>query len=453
MRARAFLPWADRRPDLPVRHFACACVLLGPMALPAHAITPEQFLQLPAIEAFKAGRYQDAIDGLRQIPIAGPEDVIVLRYIALAQQQLGNHRQAVATIDEGLAVAPDNAALLYFRAVSLLELNEPAGALRDLQRVVALAPDSVYAQQAQPILGSLQAVAGAVTAAPAEEQDWSLRLEAGTQYDTNIPAAPDGFGTKTGGFRLFERATGSAEVWNSEPWSASLDADLYGSQHLDSEFRDFDTFLASAGASLRHVTSIGETPLSLDGAYHFEATWVGGEPFSWAHELQAGTVVALSSALLTQLQYTATFEEFDDDGVLPTVTSRDALAHDFALRQYWFVDGREHYVYASYAYGFVVAEGSNFDRRSHTVTAGGSTLVGDEVRLDAGVTYLHEDYPDFIGPTQRRTDRFDVTLGATKEIFDDTELSASWTFVDESSSIGVLDYDQHVGTVSLIFSF
>jgi tetratricopeptide (TPR) repeat protein len=432
--------------------FAACCVMTCLPGGPAQAISPEAFLQLPAIQAFKEGRYQDAIDGLRQIPIAGPDDAIVLRYIALAYQQLGDHAQAVAVIEEGLAVAPDNAALLYFRAVSLLELSRPENALRDLERVVALAPDSVYAQQSQQILGSLRALVG-TGAAPAEEQDWSLRLEAGTQYDTNIPAAPDGFGTPTGGWRVFERATGSAEVWSTGAWSASVDGDLYGSQHFDSEFRDFDTILAKAGGGLRHITSIGDVPLSLDAAYHFEAIWVGGEPFSWSHELTAGTVAALTDDLLTQLQYTATFEEFDDDGVLPAVTSRDAVAHDFGLTQYWFVDGRDNYLYASYAYGFTVADGSNFDRRSHTATAGGSALVGGEVRLDAEFTYLHEDYPDFIGPIQRETDRFDLTLGASKEIFDDTELTASWTYVDEQSSINVLEYDQHVGTVSIVYSF
>ena len=156
-------------------------MLVGIAAAPAHAITSEAFLQLPAVQAFKEGRFQDAIDGLRQVPVSGPEDAIVLRYIALAYQQLGDHERAVAVIDEGLAVAPDNAALLYFRAVSLLELSEPAQALQNLERVVALAPDSIYAQQSQQILGSLRALVGSGASAPAEEQDWSLRLEAGTQ--------------------------------------------------------------------------------------------------------------------------------------------------------------------------------------------------------------------------------------------------------------------------------
>ena len=411
VRILASLRRADRRRRLPTRYLATGGILLGALAGQAQAITPETFLQLPAIQAFKEGRFQEAIDGLRQVPVSGPEDVIVLRYIALAYQQLGDHQQAVAVIDEGLAIAPDNAALLYFRAVSLLELSAPEQALQDLNRVVALAPDSIYAQQGQQILGSLQALVDTGAAAPAEEQDWSLRLEAGTQYDTNIPAAPDGFGSSTGGFRVFERATGSAEIWSDGPWSASVDADLYGSQHLDNEFRDFDTILASAGLGLRHVTEIGDMPVAFDAAYHFEAIWVGGEPFSRSHELQAGAVAAPTNDLLTQVQYTATFEEFDDDGVLPAVTSRDAVAHDFALTQYWFVDGRENYLFAGYTYGFAVADGSNFDRRSHTATVGGSTLIGGEVRLDADFTYVHEDYPDFIGPTQRKTDRFDVSLG------------------------------------------
>ncbi|MGF1624189.1 MAG: tetratricopeptide repeat protein [Alphaproteobacteria bacterium] len=422
----------------------------GGFASPALAITPEEFLQLPAIDAFKEGRFQDAIEGLEALPIAGPDDAIILRYIALAHQQLGDHRAALAALDEGLAVAPDNAALHYFRAVSLLELGEDAAAQQALNRVRTLAPDSLYAQQALNLSQTLQGLTDDV--AP-EDRGWTARLEAGVQYDGNIPAAPDGFGSETGGFRTFERATGTARLWQSGPWSLDADADVYYSQHLDNEFRDFDTIIGTLGAELAHLTSIGDTPVSFGAGYHFEATWVGYESYSQVHRVDLTGLAAFTDDSLTQIRLSMEFGEFDDEGVLPTVTSRDGIEHSAGLTQYLFIDGRESYVFAGYAFGLNLADGSNFDRTSHLVSVGGSTRIFEEIRLDAGLTYLHEDYPDFVGPIQRRTDRFDLTFGAAKEIFDNTELSASWTYIDENSSIDVLSFDQHVGTVSMILSF
>ncbi|MEZ5669018.1 MAG: tetratricopeptide repeat protein [Alphaproteobacteria bacterium] len=437
--------------------FVAAAVVLGGTCLappPAAAIAPEAFLQLPAVEAFKAGRFQEAIDGLRALPIAGPEDAIILRYIALAYQQLGDHTAAVAAIDEGLAVAPDNAALYYFRAVSLLELGRAEDALAALERVQALAPDSLYAQQSLQMTAALRALTGGGEApAAAAESTWQASLEAGAQYDSNIPAAPDGFGSKTGGFRLFQRATGSGELWRSGAWRQTVQGEAYSSEHLDSEFGDFNTITASLGTGIDWQTSVGDVPASLGLGYGFEATWVGGDPYSRIHTVDLTALAALDEDWLTQLRYGLSLEEYEDDGVLPTITSRDGVGHSLGLTQYWFVDGRDSFLYAGYAFGWTTAEGSNFDRRSHTLIGGGLTRVVKDIRLDAGVTYLHEDYPDFIGPQQRRTDRFDLTFGAAKEIFDNTEISASWTYIDENSSIDVLSYDQHVATVSLIVSF
>jgi len=425
----------------------------GGLASPARAIAPEEFLQLPAIEAFKAGRFQEAIDGLRALPIAGPDDVIILRYIALAHQQLGDHRAALTALDEGLVVAPDNAALHYFRAVSLLELGENAAGLLALNRVQALAPDSVYAQQSQQLTQNIRVISDDDEVVAAQERGWTARLEAGAQYDSNIPAAPDDFGSDTGGFRTFERAIGTAELWRSGPWTVEADADIYYSQHLDSEFRDFDTIIGTVGGELAHLTSLGDVPVSFAGGYHFEATWVGYDPYSQVHAFDLTALAAITDDSLTQVKLVLELGEYDDDGVLPTVTSRDGIENSAGLTQYVFIDGRDSYVFAGYAFGFAVADGNNFDRTSHTVTVGGSTRVVADIRLDAGVTYVHEDYPEFIGPTQRRTDRFDLTLGAAKEIFDNTELSASWTYIDENSSIDVLSYDQQVGTISMILSF
>lgn len=420
---------------------------------PALAITPEAFLQLPAIQAFREGRYQEAIDGLEMLPVSGPDDAIILRYIALAHQQLDNHPAALAAIDQGLAIAPDNAALHYFRAVSLLEVGEAAEARDSLSRVQSLAPDSLYAQQSQLLLGALQGLTDGEADPPEDALDWTAYLEAGAQYDSNIPAAPDGFGSKIGGFRTFQRAGGTVQLWQSGPWTLDTDADVYYSQHLDSEFRDFDTITGTVGANLAHVTSLGEMPVSFGAGYHFEMSWVGYEAFSRKHILDVTALAAPTADTLAQLRYELGFDEYENDGVLPTVTSRDAVSHNIGLTGYWFLDGRDHYLYAGYAFGYSQAEGSNFDARSHTVSIGGSTHVTEDIRIDGGVTYLREDYPDFVGPTQRQTDRFDITLGAAKEIFDNTELSASWTYIDENSSIDVLTYDQHVGTISVILSF
>ncbi len=431
-----------------------ALALIAGVALfapPALAITAEEFLASPGAQAFTDGRYQDAIDGFEALLVDNPGDPTIRRYIAIAYQQLGDHQAAVDTLDSAIADSPGTVALHYYRALSRLELGDADGAVDDLNQVVALEPSGLYAQQAATSLAALGAGDGTVPALG--DRPWDASLEVGLQYDSNVPsAASDAPGPKAA-FRAYEALSGAYRFDLSDTVELEASGDAYLSQHLKADLNDFDVMSGTIGLAGRYADFVGELPFALETAYELNGTLLDGELFSYSHSLRTSAVAAIQEIWLAEVFHEISLNEFTNNGELGTVTSRDAIRNDVGTRQYVFVDGRESYVFAGYTFGRNLASGSNFDFYSHEVEIGGVAQVTDAIQIDGTATYTYQHYPNFIGTTTRSTDQYEFSLGATTEIFDNVDLSAGWTYTDENSSIQSLDYNRHIGTISIGYTF
>jgi hypothetical protein len=61
----------------------------------------------------------------------------------------GEHKQALAAIEEGLAVAPQDRELLYLQCVVLIQLEDHARALTACEAFVAVSPDNAKREDAK----------------------------------------------------------------------------------------------------------------------------------------------------------------------------------------------------------------------------------------------------------------------------------------------------------------
>lgn len=91
------------------------------------------------------GRFDEALDLLRQLKTAMAPNVPVLRAVGLALLRLDRLEEAVAEFDEALAIDPRCADVLAHRAMALTGLGRIAAARRDFEAAAAIDPANVVA--------------------------------------------------------------------------------------------------------------------------------------------------------------------------------------------------------------------------------------------------------------------------------------------------------------------
>ena len=102
-------------------------------------------------------------------------------------------------------------------------------------------------------------------------------------------------------------------------------------------------------------------------SYGFRRNWVGGDGFSSSHDVSLSGVVLPERALEVGPSLTLSVKDFDDDGVEPGRTSRDALRVGPGLRASYSFGPRKPRVAAAYGFARAFADGDDFDTESHGV--------------------------------------------------------------------------------------
>jgi len=418
----------------------------------AMAIPAEEFLASAPAQAFKAGRYAEALAGFERLLETHPDDTTVLRYIGLSRYRLGDYRGALEVYSRALEVDSDNVAALFFMGPALLQLGDREGAVAAFRRVLGLAPDSEYGRRARRYLEGLGQAESERRREP-EGRRWTLFVQAGVQYDDNVAAAPDGDPAKDGAVRVFESLSAGYRLLERGPWRLRAHGSTYLSQHLEADVDEFDLQSYDGSLQARRVARVGERPLALSLRYTFGADLLEGELFSLSHGLRTEVTAGLTGHTTTELFHELTFDAFEEDGFAPSFSSRDAVLNAAGAKHYWFFAERRHYVWGGYRFEYNEAEGRNFDYRAHQGSVGGSATLPWELRLDLSGTYRHEDYPDFAGPEERETDRFAYSVAVSRPLWRGLTLSVSYKYIDERSTISALEFDRQIVTAVMGYRF
>jgi len=118
---------------------------------------PAAPLAHPADFAFEQGRWEDAIDGYRELLAEYPEDRMSLLRIAQAERRLGRHASALETLDAALAAQAPEAMVEVERALNLVALgrnDEALGALEAADHVGTRARDVIErSPELEPLRG------------------------------------------------------------------------------------------------------------------------------------------------------------------------------------------------------------------------------------------------------------------------------------------------------------
>ncbi len=432
--------------------WAPAAFILPPPVHASSPITADEFLASPAAQAFKQGQYEDALAGFQALLGEHPDDVLVLRYLAITYDRLKRYPEALATYDKALASSPESPALHYFRGVTSFKVREARKAREAFRQTLALAPDTVYGQQAQQYLEVMERQE-AQYEPPGAPKAWDLYLQAGVQFDDNVPAAPESFAADRESFRFVQYLSGGYSFLRKGGWKARAELSSFQSQHPEGDLNDFNLSTFESALDLSYATTLGKKPVLPGLRYSYKPVLLHGSLFSRSHVVSPVLHASLTARTTTSLSYRLTFDDFSDDGFDETISSRDALNHAFGITQYLFFARRRAYLWAGYEYRLNDAEGLNFDFRGHRGTAGLSAPLPLGVRMDLGGEVAREDYPNFQGPMDRRTNRWSGSAALSRAFWTRLAVSLSYSLTREESNFEVLEYERQIGTLTVALTY
>jgi tetratricopeptide (TPR) repeat protein len=425
-------------------------------ALAAQAGAQEPaFVDTPAGQAFKAQQYPAALTELERMLAADPQDVLALRYLGITLDRLGRYQEALDAFGRALGLEPESAATHFHMGVTYYKARAPEAARASFVRAAQLAPGSVYDQVGGQYLDALAQQQVELQRAGAPKL-FSLFVDVGAQYDSNIPAAPDDpalYEGKHGGARVVEYLSAELRLLRRPGWLGLVEGSTYQAQYPDDAFDGFRLSTYSLGALLQRDTTLVTLPLVLSARYGYTWVFQGGDQYSGSHAVTASVQLDEARWIATNVYYRYTRDDFEDEGFDAAISSRDADNHAVGVAQILYFADRRGQVRIGYEYQKNLASGLNFDLDGHRVTLSASAPLPWAIQLDGAAEYAHEWYPSFQGPVQRKTDRWGFRASLARWFYQGflVRLTGAWT--TEQSSYDVLEYDRWVVGMSLSYAY
>ncbi len=415
------------------------------------ALGPQEFLLSPGAAAFKTGNYDEALVGFQTLLEEHPDDVLVLRYVAISYDRLGRHEEAIATFAQALKIAPENPALHFFLGVTYFKMRETDEAIAALETSIAKGPETSYAPLARQLLDKIALQKAEYKQGGAPEQ-LEVDVQVGVQFDENVPAAPDEAGDESD-YRAFESLSIDYIITPSNRWQIKALFSTYQSQHFQGGTDDFDLSVFEPGVEASYVTTFWNRPFEAGIRYAFDLVGLDRSRFSRSHTVTTSLGLQVNERVLATLLHTISFDEFDDDGFDPTFSSRDAINNAFGTTEYIFIDGQSLYGFAGYSIQKNSAEGANFDLSGYKFLLGGSAALPLDVRLDLNAEYAIEDYFNFASIKDRETRRTEVSAALSRPLAGDLAGTISYSFTDEDSNFEALEFMRQLLTFTVSYRF
>ncbi|MDJ0895412.1 MAG: tetratricopeptide repeat protein [Alphaproteobacteria bacterium] len=430
----------------------CAIGAPGP-ADAAEPITAEEFLSSPAATAFKEQRYEDALQGLRDLLQAHPDDVLILQYIGITLDRLERFDEAMETFDQALALDPQNVPIRLFAGVTAYKQREAERATELFQSVLDLAPGSPYATRATEYLAVLEQQRSEY-APLGDPRRWHLYAQVGGEYDTNVNIGPDdGIDSQENSARATQFLAGGYDFVRDGPWRAGLDGSIYQSQHGDTAVDDLNLGRYLFGFGFDYTTTLFGRPVLPGLHYSFDLVTTEGNVFSSAHRIETSFSAEATDRLMTVFRHEVNITDFRENGFDPDISGRSGVRNLFDVHQYVFFENRRHHFFVAYNYELDRTEGDNFDSFSHLGLVGASIGLPAEVRLELRGEAGLQIYPSFRAPDDRRVGRWSAGATLSRPIVDSLVGVLGYDYSEEDSNFEVLEFDRHVISFSLGYTF
>ncbi len=426
-------------------------LLLATAAIAASTLSRSDFLKTPAAEAFREGRYAVATEAFEQLLEQYPDDPNILLNLANSLRRQGKLREAERVLLKARAIAPNAPLVYYYLGLIYYKTGDVAPAIEAYEKTVALAPESFEGQVARQALTDIARTKS--QAQPVNiDRPWNAFAQLGTEYDDNVRA--ESGRAKDGAFRLTQYVEGSYRLVREGAFQVTAGGWAYHGANLDNNVDSFDLTAISPSLTASYATRIGGINALPSIGYSYEADWLGDDDYYGdRHEIRPELVLDFGPQWRTSIYYAAEFEKFDEKGFNPSISSRNAFTNVQGFQQLYFFDNRQSYVSLAVEFRQSDAHGSNFNADVYGGEVGVSLLLPYEIRLGLTGRYEYEDHPDFQAPDDLNIHRQIYSVSLMRNITENISASLYYSYRNDDATIGVFNYDRHVGGVYFGYTF
>lgn len=416
-----------------------------PLSTPAHGEDAIALRDTAAAREFLNARYDVALEEFRKLARTNPNNVLVLRYLAITLGRLQRYDEAVRVFQEALAIAPNNVALHFHLGATYYNARQGAKARQSFTQVRKLAPDSRYAQLAWEYLDALAQQDNQSQRQGAPER-FGVYAQVGYQHDDNIVAAPRDpvlYDGRRAGNSLVEYLSLKNHLLRNADWLGTVELSGYGAQYTRSDFHASEFAQYSASGLLQRPTTLWGFPFIGSLKYeYFRTQLADGGNYSRSRAFTLGSRVGLTDNTTTQLFYRYTNDDFANEGFDPHISSRDADNHAFGVTQTWYFAERQGHVNVGYEYQDNRADGLNFMMVGHKWLVGAGFPLVAGLRAEMAIARSADDYTRFQGPVRRETARREFSAGLSRWFGQHFLARMDYSYVDEGSNYDQLSYQR-----------
>lgn len=430
-------------------------VITAVLIMSAPALAQVNIVDTDAGKAFKAGEYEKALKEFNLMLEEYPEDAVtILRYIGLTYHRLGQYDEAIHAYGKALAIDPANVPALFYMAATYFKMSDAARARELFGKVLVIAPDSLYGEWSERYIQALEQQETEYER-PGGPRIYEVFLQVAPQLDFNVPEDPSNGSSFSDeeSFRFTEYASIGLRTRQLGKWSFGAYFSTYQSQHTKRDLRQFNLSTFDVSPYINYTTTVLGKSFSPTLSYNFNYALLDYDSYSTSHTITASLNTGFTENTLTMPYYSLSFYDFDDEGFDPAISSRDATGNAVGIVQYFFLLERAVNIWIAYQFEHNDADGLNFNMNGNRIGAGFSVPVIWGIRGDASGEYERDDYPDFQGPRDRETNRWNVFARIVRKIEGPVYAAFSYSYTNEDSNYEVLEFDRHILTWSLFLSY
>lgn len=409
----------------------------------AYFMTDEPDKALPALEAyraahpevsetyeilglcrFNAGQYEQAIEAFSHPSLRGrtETEAMILYHLGAAHEALGRTEKAEPYLNDLFKKYPDTPYARRARGVEVADDRDLWARMRarPLERFWTVFGGVEGQFDTNPLsIGEDALVPGALS----DRQTWNLQVHGGA------------------GFRIVHEADA---VWNVEARHAA----------------NWHDGLSTFDQNLTVISTYGE--------YWFEgwigayggAGWgrlrVGGDDTRETWNAGAGLLFVERPWMRTRVSFSHMQSSYFIDG-LPRPQDLDGQSDVVGIAQEMVVPDTDLHLAIGYSRAFVDTDGSDYDANVDRVVVQASHEIAWDVRATlalswTGSDYLHGNSRDAAGRA-RRDDAWAASLRVERPLCDFATVYLSATLIDNSSRLGVFDYDRNLYAFGIDFRY
>ena len=419
-------------------------------------ISENEFISSDAGNFFRSGDYDQALKALDELLMKYPEDLLLIRYRAIALDNLGRSEEALAIYKQLLEANPTHVPTHYDLGQAYRRMGDIESAVREWRLVSEQAKGTPYESWARTSLIEAGETGQSFKNAKAFRGEITGRY--GYKFDSNVTLKPsdDSIGGSLDSSASRHELEGTVRypVYTGRDTTVDALYDVYQSLHDDS-LNEFNFHSEEFGLHLRRRVGPASQNAIAGLRYDFNFGFLNGNFFSARNRWNLYLDRRFTSKTRTLFYDRISVAEFGPDGPEPSKTSRDGMENDLGITQYWYLPDQR-YLFTTVEFNTADKQGNNFDMLGTTTRMGFHSSFVFNFQWDASAGLETGFYPNFssvsnLDTSRRRDLNWDIYNALSYPLTRRLTLRLFYRYISADNQNNIYNYNRQIGGAELIW--